>query len=310
MPDDAPPPVPADSPRRATSGEPRFAWFDGIVEGRLGDAPAVRDAASRANANGYGRMDVGVEGGRFTVLMDDATVPASKMTDENRRTFAASLADIAAASAGPVESTLRCTEVFRDEVRETLFLPDGGAIRALTRTRPVDPADLHRSPDAPAPPPSMGRGRLAAVAAILLVAFGLVAWAGGFFDRLLAAKSEALAIDAGPFADYLDVKVEKAWGAYKITLKRGKGYPVENARVAELKAKAATPAERTAVDVVAQGGELWIRLLDAEGRGLESRAADLRPLVAGEDRVVETMIAGRMTAARVRLDIDAGPEFK
>src|SRR5262247_1440797 len=128
MPDDAPTVPPPLDP-----AEPRFAWFDGIVEGRLGDASLVRDAASRANAVGFGRMDVGVDGGRFSVLMSEDTVRARWMTDENRRLFANTLAEIAAASAGPVESTLRCTEVFRHEVRETLFLAEGASIRALTR---------------------------------------------------------------------------------------------------------------------------------------------------------------------------------
>ena len=310
---DGPPPVPSSAtspPNAGGSGEPRFAWFDGIVEGRLGDAAVMRDAAARANASGFGRMDVGVDGGRFSVLMDDATVPASRMNDENRRLFAAALTEIAGASAGPVESTLRCTEVFRDEVRETLFLPDQGAIRALTRTRPVGPADLRRSPDAPAPPPSMGRGRLAIVAALLLVVFGLVAWMSGWVYRLLAAKSEALVVDTGPFADYVDVSVEQSWGDYKITLRRGKGFPVESGRLAELRAKAATPADRAAVDIVAQGGRLWLRLLDPQGRSLAASSAELRPLVTDADRTVEVELPGRITAARVRLDLDAGPEFK
>src|SRR5262245_33973358 len=181
MPDDAPPVPPPLDP-----GEPRFAWFDGIVEGRLGDAALVREAASRANAAGFGHMDVGVDGGRFSVLMGEDTVRAPAMTDENRRLFANTLTAIAAASSGPVESTLRCTEVFRNEVRETLFLAEGASIRALTRTRPVTDADLFRNPDAGAPPaPSMGRGRLAVVLTMLLLVFGAFAYFGGWVDRLL-----------------------------------------------------------------------------------------------------------------------------
>jgi hypothetical protein len=310
---DGPPPVPpgtTSAAGAATPAGPRFAWFDGIVEGRLGDADAVRGAAARANASGFGRMDVGVEGGRFSVLMDDATVPASRMSDENRRLFAAALAEIAGASSGSVESTLRCTEVFRDEVRETLFLPESGAIRALTRTRPVAPGDLLRSPEAPAPAPSMGRGRLAVVLAALLVAFGIIAWAGGWVDRLFAADSRALVVETGPFADFVDVAVEKSWGEYEVTLRRGKGFPVERGRLDELRAKAATPADRAAIDIVAQGGQLWVRLLDASGRSLAASRTELRPLVAGADRSVEVALPGRITAARVRLDLDAGPEFK
>lgn len=302
MADDAPPPL--------DSGEPRFAWFDGIVEGRLGDAAAVRDAASRANATGFGRMDVGVDGGRFSVLMDDTTVPASRMTDANRGALANALSEIAGASAGPVESTLRCTEVFRNEVRETLFLAEGGAIRALTRTRPVTEADNFRNPESPAPPPSMGRGRLAVVLALFLVAFGIVAWTSGWVDRLLAAKSGAIRIETGPFADFIDVEVAKSWGVYEVKLRRGPGFPVANERLAELRAKASTPAERAALDVVAQGGEIWLRLEDEEGHGLAAAQTDLRPLVSGPDRTADAELPGRITAARVRLSLDAGPEFK
>jgi hypothetical protein len=305
MADDAPPvPPPLDS------GEPRFAWFDGIVEGRLGDAAQVRDAASRANAVGFGRMDVGVDGGRFSVLMGEDTVRASSMTDENRRLFANTLAEIAAASAGPVESTLRCTEVFRNEVRETLFLAEGASIRALTRTRPVTDADLYRNPEGGAPPaPSMGRGRLAVVAALLLLVFGAAAYFGGWVDRLMAVRAESLSIDTGPFADYVDVSVAKSWGNYEVTLRRGRGFPVENARIEELKARAATPADRAALDVVATGGRLWVRLEDENGRGLAAVACELRPLLSGDDRKVEEQLPGFMTAARVKLSLDAGREL-
>ena len=303
MPDEAPPPL--------DSGDPRFAWFDGIVEGRLGDAAAVRAAASRANATGFGRMDVGVDGGRFSVLMDDTTVAPSRMTDENRRALADALSAIAGASGGPVESTLRCTEVFGNEVRETLFLPDGGAVRALTRTRPVTDADNFRNPHSAAPPsPSMGRGRLAVVLALLFVAFGVAAWAGGWVDRVLAVKSEALSVDTGPFADFVAVSAEKSWGDYKITLRRGPGYPVTNERLAELRQSATTPADRAAIDVVANGGEVWLRLEDAQGRALGVASTDLRALLAAADRTTETELPGRMSAARIRLSIEAGPEFK
>jgi hypothetical protein len=270
----------------------------------------VRAAAARSNATGFGRMDVGVDGGRFSVLMDDTTVPAARMTDENRRALADALTSIAGASGGPVESTLRCTEVFANEVRETLFLPDGGAIRALTRTRPVTDADQFRDPQSPAPPPSMGRGRLAVVLALLLVAFGVAAWASGWVDRLLAAKADAIAIDTGPFADCVDVSVAKSWGEYEVTLRRGPGYPVTNERLAELRAKATTPADRAAIDAVGSGGDVWLRLEDAEGRALELSKTDLRALAASADRTSETRLPGRISAARVRLSIEAGPEFK
>ncbi len=305
MPDDAPPLPPPLDP-----GEPRFAWFDGIFEGRLGDAAAVRAAAARSNSTGFGRMDVGVDGGRFSVLMDDTTVPPSRMTDENRRLLANALAEMASASSGPVESTLRCTEVFRNEVRETLFLPEGGQIRALTRTRPVTDADLFRSLEAPAPPPSMGRGRLAVVLALLLVAFGVAAWTGGWVDRLFSASSEKIRIETGPFADFIDVTVEKSWGDYEVTLRRGKGFPVANARLDELKALAKTPADRAAIDAVATGGEIWLRLEDREGHGLSAERTELRPLVAAADRTVEAKLDGRISAVRIRLSIEAGPEFK
>lgn len=291
-------------------GEPRFAWFDGIVEGRLGDASLVHEAASRANAGGFGHMDVGIDGGRFSVLMGEDTVRARAMTDENRRLFANTLAEIAAASSGPVESTLRCTEVFRNEVRETLFLAEGASIRALTRTRPVTDADLFRNPDAGAPAmPSMGRGRLAIVLTLLLLVFGSFAYFGGWVDRLLAANAETLVIDTGPFADYVDVSVEKSWGVYEVKLRRGRGFPVEKARIDELRSRAATPADLTALEIVTTGGKLWVRLEDAQGRGLAAAPCELRPLISGEDRSVQEKLPGYMTAARVKLALDAGREL-
>lgn len=306
MADDVPP-VPGAA---TTPSEPRFAWFDGIVEGRLGDAAAVRAAAARANGTGYGRMDVGVDAGRFSVLMDDETVPSSRMSDENRRLFAGALAEIASAAEGPVESTLRCTEVFRDEVRETLFLAEGGTIRALSRTRPVTPADLGRSPDQPAAAAPMGRARFLLVGLLVVVALGLTAWQGGWIDRLLSAGAETIRVDTGPFRDLVGVEVAKSWGDYEVTLRRGAGYPVESARVEELRAAAATPADRAALEAVATGGTLWIRVENGQGRGLAVERAELGPLAAGADRSVVKRLPGRIGADRVVLSVEAGPEFK
>jgi hypothetical protein len=298
-------------PPPLTSGRPRFAWFDGILEGTASDPAAVHAAARRVNALDFVRMDVSVEGGRFTVLLDDHDVPSERLTDGNRSALIAALGEIARAAGGPVESTLRCTEVFAEGARETLFLPEAGSVRALTRTRGLTDADLGRGPGLAAHHDAhASRGLFLAVAALLLVALGLWLWAGGWFDRLLAAKPAALVLDTGPFGDLVAVEVDGTWGDYSVVLRRGAGFPTSNEAWDARRAGAATPLERAAVEVASTGGQVWVRLEDADQYVLTAAAADLRPLLADAARTVEVRLAGRISGVRVHVDLDRGPERK
>lgn len=313
MADDLPPedagPPPTGGPPTSDPGPAEHARLDGILDGRLGDERAVRAGVARANAAGYGRFDLEIDGGRFSILPDSDFVPADRMTDDRRRAYFDGLRDVAAASRTPVESTLRSVEVYRDVVRETLFVADGGALRALTRERPRTGADRAATADRDAPPP-MGRGRIAVLGILFVIAFGLVAWTSGWIDRAMAPPAAEISVEHGVFGDLLDATVENSWGDYVVTVRRGPGYPATSARVDELERAAGTPAERAAVTAAATGGDLWIRLERADGRAIEAIRVPLRALVESADRTVEARVPGRSSGAALRLALDAGQEFK
>lgn len=304
------PPEPQASAAPAGPGTPLHARFDGILDGRLGDVSAIRCAVADGNRAGYGAMDLEVDGGRFSILMDAGFVPAARMTDDGRRAFVEALNRVSAASAAPVESTLRVTEVFQDVVRETLFVAEGGQIRPLTRERPANDAD-RGGPARPEPElPPMSRGRIAILAGLLLLAAALIGWFGGWIDRAFSRAPQELTVETGPFGNMLAATVEGSWGDYVVTLRRGPGYPRTNERIEEMRRAAETPADRAAVEAVVTGSEVWLRLELADGRAVQAGATKLRPLVEREDGTIEKTLPGRIGAARIRFALDAGAEFR
>ncbi|MCE9636900.1 MAG: hypothetical protein K8T90_14440 [Planctomycetes bacterium] len=315
MRDVGPPPIdgePAADAAPRDPGPPRYGRIDGIIEGRVGDSAAARDAVRQANEAGYARLDIEMDGGRFSALPDaDAILPA-QMTDDRRAAFFKGLREFAAASDGPVESTLRCTEVFENVVRETLFLPDdsGRSLRSLTRERPVTAAERSGAAKADDAPPPMPKGRMALLAVLLVVAFGLVAWTGGWIDRVFSPEAAKLTADTAVFGDLVTVEVGGAWGDYEVKVRRGPSYPATTADVEALERAAADPARRAAVRAVADGGTIWLRLENSAGKGVAAKQVELRPLVERADRFVDAKLPGHMSAAKVRLALDAGDEFK
>lgn len=318
MRDAGPPPIDGDAsdaasgPAMRDPGAPRWGRIDGILEGRVGDSDAARAAVQRANDAGYARLAIEVDGGRFSALPDADAIRPEQMTDARRAAFFAGLRDFAAASDGPVESTLRCTEVFADVVRETLFLPDesGRSMRALTRERPVTDTERRGAAKEEEAPPPMPVGRMAFLAVLLVVAFGLVAWTGGWIDRAFSTDVKAIATDTSVFGDLVTVEVGGAWGDYEVKVRRGPSYPATSAEVEKLERAAADPARRAAVRAVTDGGTIWLRLEAGDGRGIAAKRVELRSLVERADRVVDATLPGRIAAAKVRLALDAGDEFK
>lgn len=304
------PPGPPPPPR----GNPRFAWFDGILEAPKGDLAAMRAAIGRVSATGFARLDLEVEGGRVSILVDDHPVGPALMTDANREALVGGLQAIVAAlpPGARIESTLRCTEVFDGEVRETLFDASGGELRSVSCVRPATPDDLARAPVLELPLPSLrlGRKRTALLAVLFLVAFGVVAWQGGWLDAVFGASAGGLAVETDPFGKLLDATIETSWGAYVVKVRRGPEYPATNEQQDRLIAAAADPAHRAAVSAAVEGGVIYARIEDADGKVLESKRMELRPLVGSADAVVEARFQGRIAAARLRLALDAGPPPK
>ena len=282
--------------------------MEGIVEGRVGDVEAARAAVRKANESGYARLSLEVDGGRFSVLPDAVRIPSAQMTDARRAAFFEGLRDFAAASDGPVESTLRCTEVFEDCVRETLFLTDPGerSLRAWTRERPVTAQDHSLNPGDRVIRTALPKSLMVMLVALVIVATGLLAWTGGWIDRGFSADAANVRTDTSVFGDLLSFEVKGSWGDYVVSLRRGRSYPLTLDDIERLRQTAGQPARRVAVDVVSGGDPIWLRLEDKDGRGLAASRIDLRSLVESKDDAVSVRLPGRRDAARIRLALSAG----
>ena len=268
----------------------------------------IRAQVDRINEAGYCQLSADVDGASFSLLADDAPIPAERMG--RRASFVSNLQALVD-SLPPdarLECTLRSTEVFEHGVRETLFGIEGAAVRAVERVRSVSAGDAMPEPTKPGgfAPPNMGRGRLVALAALLLVAFGLIAWRSGYIDRFLAASAESLEIQYGDFDGMVVAAVDKSWGRYEITLRRGTKYPHDKATLDRLLAAAKTAAQRAAINAVSDGDDLWVRLQTREGKVIEARKVELSALLDDPSASAKTRCPGRVGGAVLRLAVDSG----
>lgn len=287
-------------------GTPLAAFVDGLLDGRVADAARLRAAADALGRAGAGAFRCEVHGGRFSVLPVETRIAVPFDVAAQER-FLAALHELAAAAApGSVETNLRCRLVYADEVAETLFVVRGQAVEPLTRRRPrtaADGADV--APAAPTVLAFVRRREIAWLAPALLVLAALAAWQSGWVDRVLAARAEALRVDSGPFGAMLATSVQRSWGDYEVTLRRGVEYPATPQAVAERLAKLSDTAQHAACSIVGDGRDLYVQLLDQDGAVLAETRAEVRTLLAAVDGSAVARLPGRMRAASLRLAIAA-----
>lgn len=316
-PDETPPELPPDppphvhAPPTTPGGSLRFYWFDGILEGsRPSDDGALHDAVRRLRESGFGRGDVKIDGGRFTLLLDDETRPGADVGDAQREAFVAALQRFVDAlpEGGSLESTLRCTEVFAGGTRESLFAATGSEMRVAARIRPHTSQDLERDPAERAiePPVALSRRALLTVGLLFLIAIGLWAWQSGYLDRLFGTSAESLTYEIGPFDGLLSMSVTSSWGKYVVEIERAGGYPATPADVQRLLNEAPDLEARSAVNAVADGGKVWVRLESEDGEVLASEPVELRSLVSDPEKVETVKLDGQIGAKILRLAIDSG----
>ena len=298
----------ADHDAQQELGAPRHALFDGVLDGRGGDQVLIRAQVDRINDGGYCQLSADVDGASFSLLADDTPIPGEHMG--RRANFVVNLQALVD-SLPPdarLECTLRSTEVFEHGVRETLYGVEGGFVRAVERVRSVAPGDAMPEPAKPGgfAPPNMGRGRLVAIGALLVVLFGLIAWRSGYVDRFLAASAESLEIQYGDFDGMVVAEVGKAWGRYEITLRRGPEYPKDKDTLDRLLAAADSAPKRAAINAVSDGDDLWVRLQTREGKVIEARQIELSALLGSADAEAKTKCPGRIGGAVLRLAVDSG----
>lgn len=292
-------------------------WFDGILEGPRGAYDQRLQQHCRAlNDGGLVQLHLEMESGRFSLLADDEVRVGAGPDDPRAESFVRHLSTLVKEvldEGGAIESTLRCTVVDGDQVQETLFAVRQMRLQPLTRERPVTADDrarfTHLEPE-PALILPVGGKVLAVVALLLLLAGGLVAWQSGMFYRAFAVEAVELSEDLGDFNGLLTIEVKDDWGSYSIKLTRGERYPANAAEVDALVNAATTTAQRAAINVVADGGTLWLRVQDEHGKVLTARPMSLRNLLTQEDGKVEERVPGHRHAHQLRLALDDGAPAK
>ncbi|MFN8824304.1 MAG: hypothetical protein ACK501_05010 [Planctomycetota bacterium] len=298
-------------PLQPPTGAPLAAFVEGLLDGRVGDATALQQAIANLQHAGAGPFRAEVLGGRFSLLPAATQVTGAPFDEAAQARFLQALQGVAAAAApGSVETNLRCRLVYADVVAETLFVQRNGALEPLTRVRPRTADDGLGVPRAPAVPFGLRRRELLFAAPLLLLAGGLVAWQSGWIDRVLAARAEQLRTDTGPFGAMLQLRVEPAWGNYRVTITRGPEYPATTGALAARRDGTDDLVARAAIAAVGDGGAIFVQLLGPEDKVLAEHRTELRPLLTAVDGTIEAKLPGAMLAASVRLSLSKAPEPK
>lgn len=297
---------------RISEDVPVSVQLDGIVDGRIADGQALVDAAARLCSLGIGRFELERDGGRFSLMPDGERHRGAGFGAEGQAQLLSCLQDVARATQGPVESTLRCTMVFDHGVSETLFRAAAGAdgrptVEAITRLRERRVGDV---PTEAAPPPPwktmLQRREIVVAIPLLVLGVLLMAWTSGLLDRLLAASAAGLTKDSGPFGTLLAVEATSSWGDYAVEIRRGPTHPATTEAWERALAEAPDELARTRLQVVREGNDVYVRLEDGDGKVVGEKLVSLRALVAKEDAVVKARVPGRITAARLTLALESG----
>jgi len=288
-----------------------YGWFDGILRGKLDtDGHEIRAGVDALNALGVARADLEIEGGTFSILMDETTVSGNRLGSDQANGFVAGVQRLIDVSGQPntVESTLRCTMVAGDTVQETLFGVSDGRLHPVSQSRAIEDRDRKRAPRVPAGPGfgDLGRGKALALIAAFVVLFGLLAWKNGYIDRLLTASAETISLETGSFGAMLELGVSGNWGNYAVVVSRGTAYPQDARAVDRLLSRAVSSADRAAVNAVGDGGTVWVQLQDAQGKVLASAKVSLRSLLSDPERKAEASLPGRIGARKIVLSLDSG----
>lgn len=296
----------------APAGPVLHGWFAGILEGRIGDVPELEAAVRRLNATELAAAELEIDGGRFSVLVDEAVVAGERFDPQALDDFVRALERSVGSSSDPsrVESTLRCIAVHEDGVVETLFAVTGGHVQCLSQVRDVQPADLDVPSLARVDPAivHMGRRQAALIGALLFLGFGLLMWQNGVVGRAFGTDAGKLTESTGPFGELVGVEVGQSWGNYEVKLGRGEDYPATPAEAGLLEGSAASSLERAAVNAVADGGEIYVRLVDREGNVISSQEISLSALLSQADAVVEAKLTGSIAAYGIELALDSGED--
>ncbi len=302
-----PPPL---GPRDETDFKDGVYWFDGILEGPVGDIQAMRATLPKLAALGLEAVNIEVEGGRFSLLAADGRRTIAAEHGLDLEAVRNELEALIALSPRPeaCESTLRATEYGRERARETLFAVKKGTISRVSRERALRAEDAARAalPEPGAVDPVLGRRRKLILVSALTLAGLFMIWQSGVIGALFAPAASDLEMDAGPFTGLLQIEIDSAPLGYEITLRRGSAYPASPRAAREAQEAAPDLKIAGAIGAVADGDLIYIQLLDEKAEPIGGAGQSLRPLLEGEKVHVSTVLQARRGARTIRLALSPG----
>lgn len=284
------PEKPPKLPRTGTSpegpGELRGAWFGGMIEGPRGSDAPLREALAELNQLQLARVDLEFDARQFSVLVDDRPLKPESWKGERLQAFVEGLQALISASETPslVESNMRCVEFYEDRVVETLFAVIHGKLHCTSQVRAPRPSDAEYLAryDRGLGIRRMGWGkRITLCLGACLLAAGL-GWRIGLDDLFFPAAASELQLNTGYFGELLEMRVEPVFGGYQVTIKRGAQYPRDAEGHLALARDTEPLSRHVATEAVGSGGELFVRVLDQDGRPLASSALYLESLLDDE----------------------------
>lgn len=308
-----PPPLSAD---RTKSAEPRdenaFFWFDGILEGPIGDRDALRSAVIKLDAIGIVSVNLELDGGKYSVLLDDKSKLLEGVNDAQRLKLIQSIQDIVELSAAPnkVESTLRCTEVSSSSVHETLFALQNGKVEKISRRRSANSDDLLRRPR----PISVlgetfvgGKSRRLMIGGLIVLFCLAIGIQFGIADRIFAPEPSEITIEHRQFGNYLTSSMDKKWGVYTLTITRGESFPSSMAEFDAIAKAAARLDESATLGVLARGETAYIQMLDDKDGVLYQKGVSLKPLLLADDASIQVLMPGFRKTSSIQLALAPRP---
>ena len=301
---DAPPPLPA-SPDEPLDLKGGFVWFDGLFEGPMTPGLDPRRPSAELGSLGLRWSAIEVEGNRFSMLASDQSRPLKQAEGLDLDAILDILNQTLQAVGRPeaCDSTLRCTEVGRSRVRETLFAMSGGRLTRVSRERELRPDDLKRAPHAP--PNDSGptpRQRRLLIAAALTIAGLFIAYQMHLHDLVLGPNADELELEAGRFEDLLDLSVDDGSLGYFVHLERAPNLAQTIAAI-EGDRGATSSGRSAAARIVATGDYVYVSLRDEDDELLLEYSVSLRNLLREEVVQESFFLPRRIGAKSIRLEI-------
>lgn len=296
-----------------TSNDPRtpaYVRFGGILEARSDQPAAVRHATESLQRLSPPGATLEIDGPRILITFDVEWSVGDPLTEERKSQITSALREVIEHTDGnaPIESTLHCREIYEDTVVETMFGVQAGQLKTLTRERSIEDEDRRVPPELSAPRAfgrAMGRlgaKRTLALFLLLVVALLGAAWQRNYLGRLFSPAADKIEYSATTLETGLTIQIDKSWGQYLITIGRGDDYPASLEAARNWEESASTLDQRALRRVVLSGGNLFVRMLDEDGRALASERCSLQSLLEPAGTVT-VEIPGYLSASRIELSL-------